>query len=201
MLRSVRIFLWAAVALVAAVFVAFQAGVLPEVQQDAQPLGRADIGGPFQLTTHEGKAFTDADLRGKAHAVFFGFTSCPDICPTTLFELSTLLKELGPSGDELTPVFITVDRERDTPEVLANYLSAFDPRIIGLTGTEAQVEAATKAFKVYRAKVPLEDGGYTMDHSAIVLLLNDAGEFVGTLDSHEARAVQLDKLKMLLDAT
>ena len=166
---------------------------------DPPPTARAEIGGPFKLTTHKGAAFTDPDLRGKAHAVFFGFTSCPDVCPTTLFELSTLLKELGPSGDELTPIFITVDPERDTPEVLANYLSAFDPRIIGLTGTEAEVEAATKAFKVYRA-IPLEDGRYTMDHSAVVLLMDDAGEFVGTLDTHEARAVQLEKMKNLLEA-
>ena len=193
MLRNIRIFLWAAVAVVAAVIVVFQAGLLPDFRGDSPRLARAEIGGPFKLTSHKGAAFTDADLRGRAQAVLFGFTGCPDICPTTLFELSTLLKELGPLGDELTPVFITVDPERDTPELLASYP-------IGLPGTDAEIEAATKAFKVYGAKFPLEDGGSTMDHSAVVLLMDDAGEFVGMLDTHEARAVQLEKLKNLLES-
>jgi len=160
--------------------------------------GVAAIGGPFELVTHKGKTFSNADVAGRPYLVFFGFTHCPDICPTTLGELSVLMDELGPDADKFTPILITVDPERDTQQVLAEYMSSFDSRIIALTGTKAQTDAAVKAFKAYYAKVPLDGGNYTMDHTAGVFLMKANGEFSGMLDMHEAQEVRLQKLRNLI---
>jgi protein SCO1/2 len=138
----------------------------------------SDVGGPFQLTDQDGRTVTEADFKGKLHLVFFGFTHCPDICPTTLFEMSETLRRLGPAADKTAALFISVDPERDTPEKLKQYLSSFDKRISGLTGTPEQIAAVTRAFKAYAKKVPLDGGGYTMDHSAIVYLMDRDGRFV-----------------------
>lgn len=152
------------------------------------------IGGPFRLTSHTGATVTNESLKGKPYAVFFGFTHCPDVCPTTLFDLSNLLQELGSDGDKVVPVLISVDPERDTPQVLAEYMQAFDPRILALTGAPEEVEAAVKAFKAYRRKVPTE-GGYTMDHTSLVYLMDREGRFFSTLDRHEDKGTQLAKLR------
>jgi protein SCO1/2 len=158
----------------------------------------APIGGPFELVTHQGKRFTNADVSGRPYLVFFGFTHCPDICPTTLGELSVLMNDLGPDADKFTPILITVDPERDTQQVLAEYMSSFDSRIIALTGTQTQTDAAVKAFGAYYAKVPLDGGDYTMDHTAGVFLMKANGKFSGTLDMHEAQEVRLQKLRNLI---
>ena len=138
----------------------------------------AAIGGPFRLLDQNGRTVTDADLKGHPFLVFFGFTHCPDVCPTTLFEISEVLRELGADADRLGALFITVDPERDTPAALKDYLSSFDPHLVGLTGDLDAVSAVAKAYRVYFKKVPLDGGGYTMDHTAIVYLMDKDGRFV-----------------------
>jgi protein SCO1/2 len=154
----------------------------------------ASVGGPFHLEDQNGQPFTDADMKGHPYLVFFGFTHCPDICPTTLFEMSQVLKALGPDADRTGALFITVDPERDTPQAIKDYLSNFDPHLRGLTGDKASVDAAIKAYRVYAKKVPLEKGDYTMDHTAIVYLMDKDGRFVAPFDTKrppEAEAAEL----------
>ena len=158
----------------------------------------APIGGPFRLTTHKGEPLSDVDLKGRPFAIFFGFTHCPEICPTTLWELSETLQQLGPAADDLNVVFVSLDPARDTPEMLNTYLQSFDPRIIGLTGSQGEIEALAKAFKVYWRKVPTAGGDYTLDHTALVYLMDRNGMFVGTLAYQQEAAVRIDKLKRLL---
>ncbi|MEO0730090.1 MAG: SCO family protein [Pseudomonadota bacterium] len=142
--------------------------------------GKALIGGPFELVTHDGKTVTDADFRGKPLLVFFGFTHCPDICPAGLQVMAEAMETLGDKADDVQPVFISVDPERDTPELMASYVSAFHPSLIGLTGSNAQVQAAIKAYRVYARKVALDgsETEYTVDHSAFVYLMDKNGDFV-----------------------
>jgi protein SCO1/2 len=136
------------------------------------------VGGPFELTDQNAQPITDKDLKGRPFLVFFGFTHCPDVCPTTLFEGSEILRTLGPDSDRIRALFITVDPERDTPAVLKDYLSSFDPHLVGVTGDPAAVAAVVKSYRVYAKKVPLEGGNYTMDHTAIVYLMDKEGRFV-----------------------
>jgi protein SCO1/2 len=138
----------------------------------------AAIGGPFNLIDQNGQPFSDKDLNGKSFLVFFGFTHCPDVCPTTLFEISEILRNLGPAADNTAALFISVDPERDTPQAMRDYLASFDPHIRGLTGDDAALTAVAKAYRVYYKKVPLEGGDYTMDHTAIVYLMDKEGRFV-----------------------
>jgi protein SCO1 len=156
----------------------------------------AAIGGPFKLIDHNGREFTDRDLKGRPFLVFFGFTHCPDVCPTALFEVSEILRKLGPDADRTRALFITVDPERDTPVVIKDYLSSFDPHMIGLTGDPAAIAAVAKAYRVYFKKVPLDQGGYTMDHTAIVYLMDKEGRFVAPFSlkrTAEAAAADLRK--------
>jgi protein SCO1 len=138
----------------------------------------AAIGGPFNLIDQDGQPFSDHDLKGKTFLVFFGFTHCPDVCPTTLFEISEIMRTLGPEADRTAALFISVDPERDTPEAMKDYLTSFDPHLRGLTGDAASLAAVAKAYRVYYKKVPLEGGDYTMDHTAIVYLMDKEGRFV-----------------------
>ena len=138
----------------------------------------AAVGGPFQLVDQDGKTVSDADMKGRPFLVFFGYTHCPDVCPTTLFEMSQMLHALGPDAGRIGALFITIDPERDTPAVLKDYLASFDPHLRGLTGGPAAVDAALKAYRVYAKKVPLKDGDYTMDHTAVVYLMDKNGRFV-----------------------
>jgi protein SCO1 len=144
------------------------------------PIGQAvaAIGGPLDLQDQNGKPFSDAQMRGEPFLVFFGFTHCPDICPTTLFDMSQMMKALGPDAGRAGVLFITVDPERDTAPVLKDYLSNFDQHLRGLTGSRAQINAAIKEYRVYAKKVPLENGDYTMDHTAMVYLMDKDGRFV-----------------------
>jgi protein SCO1/2 len=154
----------------------------------------ANIGGPFRLTDQEGRAVTEQDFKGRPFLVFFGFTHCPDVCPTTLFEISEILRRLPPGGDKVRALFITVDPERDTPEALKLYLSSFDSRIVGLTGDPDEIAKVIKAYRGYYKKVPLKDGGYTMDHTAIVYLMGKDGRFVSPFSlrrTAEAAATEL----------
>ncbi len=144
------------------------------------PIGPAiaAVGGPFHLEDQNGTPVSDQDLKGRPFLVFFGYTHCPDVCPTTLFEISEVMKSLGKDADRTGALFITVDPERDTPAMLKDYLSNFDPHLRGLTGDPAAVDAALKAYRVYARKVPLKDGDYTMDHTAVVYLMDKDGHFV-----------------------
>jgi len=156
----------------------------------------AAIGGPFSLIDQDGRIVTDQDMKGHPFLVFFGFTHCPDVCPTTLFEVSEIFRALGPDADRVRGLFITVDPERDTAKSLKDYLSSFDPHLSGLTGDAAAVAAVAKAYRVYFKKVPLPDGGYTMDHTAIVYLMNKEGHFVAPFSlkrKTEAAAADLRK--------
>lgn len=168
----------------------------PGANRVAQESGPA-IGGPFALVDHNGKNVTDADYRGKPMAVFFGFTHCPEVCPTTLTQLAGLTRQIGPEADRLQILLITVDPERDTPEQLALYLQSFDPKVVGLTGSPEQVQAALKAYKAYAKKLPI-DGGYTMDHSASVYLMKADGSFRTMIDYHEDDKSALAKIRMVL---
>jgi protein SCO1/2 len=138
----------------------------------------AAIGGPFRLVDQNGQTVTDQDLKGAPYLVFFGFTHCPDVCPTTLMELSNVLDRLGPDAARVGALFITVDPERDTSAELKDYLSSFNPRFRGLTGDPAAIAAVAKAYRVYLKKVPLENGDYTMDHTALIYLMDKKGKFV-----------------------
>jgi protein SCO1 len=159
--------------------------------QTASPIGP---GGPFHLEDQTGRPVSDQDMKGRPFLVFFGYTHCPDVCPTTLFEISEVMKALGKDADRARALFITVDPERDTPAALKDYLSNFDPHLRGLTGDRAAVDAALKAYRVYAKKIPLKDGDYTMDHTAAVYLMDKRGRFVATFNlkqTPEAAASQL----------
>ncbi len=140
--------------------------------------GASAIGGPFNLIDQNGKAVTDQDIKGKPHLVFFGYTHCPDVCPATLFEVSELLRALGKDGDRAGALFITVDPERDTAPVLKDYLSSFDPRLRAATGDPKAIDAVEKVYRVYAKKVPSDNADYSMDHTALVYLMDKQGRFV-----------------------
>lgn len=157
----------------------------------------ASIGGPFRLVTQEGTYLSNDDLKGAPFAVFFGFTHCPEICPMTLSEMPVALKELGKEGERFRVLFISVDPTRDTPEFLARYLQSFDRRIIGLSGSEADVASVGKAYRAYWEKVPTSESDYTMNHTASVFLMDAKGEFFGTIaygEDHESRVAKLKRL-------
>ncbi|MFT0861352.1 SCO family protein [Ancylobacter sp. G4_0304] len=153
----------------------------------------------FVLTTHDGRRLSDRDLRGAPYALFFGFTNCPEICPTALFELSQVLGELGPEADRLRVFFVTVDPERDTPEQLATYISSFDPRIVALRGTPEETAKAAAAFKATYRRVPGESG-YTMEHTALVFLVDREGRYFDRIDYRAPHAEQLARFRRLLAA-
>jgi protein SCO1 len=162
------------------------------------PIGpaAAAVGGPFRLEDQNGVPVTDQDMKGRPFLVFFGYTHCPDICPTSLFDISQVLQKLGGDADRTGALFITVDPERDTPAVMKDYLSNFDPHLRGLTGDPNAVNAAIKAYRVYAKKVPLEHGDYTMDHTAVVYLMDKQGRFVAPFNlkqTPEAAAAELKR--------
>jgi protein SCO1/2 len=155
---------------------------VPHLSPKTVQVAGSSVGGPFRLTTGDGKVLTERDLLGTPYLVFFGFTHCPDICPTKLLELSEVLRATGERGRTLRALFITVDPERDSPEIMKSYVSSFDDRIVGLTGDRAAVDAAVKTFRAYAKKVPLKDGDYTMDHTALVYLMGKDGRFVNSFN-------------------
>jgi cytochrome oxidase Cu insertion factor (SCO1/SenC/PrrC family) len=154
----------------------------PAEVMDILMWNREPVGGPFELTDHTGKPRTNSDFRGKLMLVYFGFTYCPDVCPTDLQAIGLALDKLGTDGDSVQPLFITVDPERDTPQHLAEYVPMFHPRLIGLTGSAEAIRKAADAYKVYYAKVdpPKGDGGYyTVDHTAFIYLMDREGNYLG----------------------
>ncbi|MCC5978372.1 MAG: SCO family protein [Salinarimonas sp.] len=143
----------------------------------------SDVGGPFTLTDHDGNPVTREDFLGEPHLLFFGFTHCPDVCPTKLFEISEVLRHTADQGRELNALFITVDPERDTPDLMRDYVQSFDDRIIGLTGTNEEIDEVVRTFRAYKRRVPLDDGDYTMDHTALVYIMDGQGRFIASLNT------------------
>lgn len=197
LLQRIRMGAWIAVAIVlTATGVFFLNERAPDIQKAIG--GAANIGGPFELTAHDGRTFSNRDLTGKPYAIFFGFTRCPDVCPTTLLDMTNRLEELKGDADKLRILFVTVDPERDTAPFLAEYMTSFDKRILGLTGTREQIAAITKAYRVIYEKVPGTGADYTMNHTATVYLFDAKGGFAGTLAYQEAEANQRAKLQRLI---
>ena len=188
---------WAALA--ALVLLTGAAGVYRWVTSPSRPLAQlsAQIGGTFELTTHEGKRLSNRDLLGRPFAVFFGFTHCPDVCPTALLELSNILQKLGPDADKMRYLFISIDHEQDTPQHLEIYLSSFDNRITGLTGTAEEIAKVARAYRAYYAKVPTKEG-FTYNHTALTYLMGRDGKYVDHIGYQEAEDRQIAKLRRLI---
>jgi protein SCO1/2 len=158
-------------------FPAARERLLPSI--NVRSVGQALVGGPFTLTDHTGKRVTDQDFRGKFVLMFFGFTNCPDVCPTALQVMAAALDKLGRNAERITPVLVSVDPEHDTPSVLAAYVASFHPRLVGLTGSQSEIDAIAKAYRVYVKKVPdpKSTAGYTMDHSSIIYVVGPDGSY------------------------
>jgi protein SCO1 len=158
----------------------------------------APLGGEFSLIDQRGEPITEAIFRERPSVTLFGFTHCPDVCPTGLMQMAKWAEELGPDAEKLSFVFVTIDPERDKPQVLADYIAAFSPRIVGITGEPDAVNAMTKDYKIYSRKVPLEGGDYSMDHTASMILQDANGNFAGTIATGESHETGLAKLKRLV---
>jgi len=180
--------------------VLFFAAIVFIAGRTSAPIGQAiaGVGGPFHLVDENGKPVSDADMKGRPFLVFFGFTHCPDICPTTLFEMSQVMQALGPDADRIGALFITVDPARDTPAIMKDYLSNFDPHLRGLTGDQAAIDAAIRAYRVYAKKIPLDNGDYTMDHTAVVYLMDKEGRFVAPFNTKRTPEAEAAELKRYL---
>lgn len=180
LLLATALLLFAAVAAIGAGWFA-RAPAPTASDSGAAPAPAVDIGGPFTLTAHTGERVGDADFRGRWLLIFFGYTFCPDVCPTTLGTVALVMDELGDLAERVQPLFVSVDPARDTPEVLAEYVGQFHPRILGLTGTAEEIAAVAKAYRVfYRKVVPegADETDYLMDHSAYLYLVGPDGRFV-----------------------
>ena len=158
----------------------------------------AAIGGPFQLTDQSGQTVTEKSLQGRPTLIFFGFTHCPDVCPTALFEISELLHAMGNDADRVNAYFVSVDPERDSKEAIKDYLSSFDPHLKGLTGDPEAISKVLSAYRVYAKKVPLKDGDYTMDHTALTYLMDRDGKFVAPFNLNRPPEVAAAELKKYL---
>ena len=165
--------------------------------QQTTSSGTATVGGPFTLVDQQGRTVTDETFRGRWMLVFFGFTHCPDVCPTALNDMSAVLAELGAAADKVQPIFITVDPERDTVEAMSQYVANFDPRIVALTGTPEQIAQAAKAYRVYYKKVPQGDD-YTMDHTGILYLMDPQGRFMTHFTPNTPPADMAARIRKLL---
>jgi protein SCO1/2 len=168
-------------------------------RQGPEAAGGIAIGGPIQLTDQNGAKFNSTTLAGKPYAVFFGYTHCPDVCPTTLTDIAQATDTIGGKAKDFTTLFVTIDPERDTVPVLKDYMSNFTAKAIGLTGTPDEVAAAAKEFRVYYKKVPTSDGGYSMDHTAVLYLMDSHGEFRSIISYAEDHDAYVRKIKEVLD--
>lgn len=187
---------------------AFQAGHFGSSSDSASDgAARIKIGGPFELTNQFGETVRASDFQGQHMLIFFGYTYCPDVCPTTLTTISMALDELGASADKVVPVFVTVDPERDTPEFLEEYLQHFHPAIQGLTGTPEQIKQVAKAYGVYYAKVKEggdvseDDDDYLMDHTAITFLMGPDGQYSAHFGHDTTVDAMAEKLSGILAAS
>jgi protein SCO1/2 len=193
--RALWLVIWAAMALAG--------GVLLFRQYDAAPPPAASdipFGGHFTLIDRHGQPFTDAKLKGRPFAIFFGYTRCPDVCPTSLNRMAQLRTQLGADGNKFDIVFVSVDPDHDSPQTVGAYVDLFGTPIIGLTGSTAQIAEITKAYHLYVAKVPQADGDFTIDHTAAIFLMGRNGEFVAMIDHQEDQNMALAKLRQLVGA-
>ena len=197
-MKAFRLVLWALIAVMAATL----GWLTYEWQASQSRVAGEPYGVPFELVDQTGSPITEAAFRGRPTAIFFGFTHCPEICPTTLYELDGWLKQADPDGGRIGAYFITVDPERDTPELLGSYVSGVSDRIIGISGEPGKIEGVVKGFNVYAKKVPVDssqpDGEYTMDHTASIFLLDAAGRFKGTIAWGENPETAVTKLENLI---
>lgn len=197
-MKTFRIAIWIAVVALAGLL-----GWLTfSITQTKQQIAEAPFGVPFELVDQNGQPITEQAFRGKPTALFFGFTHCPEVCPTTLFELNGWLHQVDPEATGLQAYFVTVDPERDTPELLGRYISNVTDRVIGIAGAPDKVADVVKGFRVYAKKVPLDEnnptGDYTMDHTASIFLLDAQGRFSGTISYGENPDVAIKKLENLM---
>ena len=200
---AIRLTLWIAVAVALFVLGVLSVTGLPSGRGGLAGSGTeraagAPLGGDFNLVNHRGEPVSQAIFRGKPSVTLFGFTQCPDVCPTGLLQMPLWAEELGDDADKLRFIFVTVDPERDTIEVMNDYATAFSERIVGVTGAPDDVHATVKDYKIYSRKVPLDGGDYTMDHTASMILHDADGNFVGTIDNAESSETGLAKLKRLV---
>ena len=155
------------------------------------------VGGPFVLMNHRRETITERTFLGRPFLVFFGFTHCPDVCPTTLFETTAWLQAAGTTADRIQVLFVSVDPQRDTPELLSQYLQSFDPRIVAASGTKGQIDAMIAAYQATYRFAPTSGDGYSVDHTATMFMMDSKGRFVGTIDFHENRDMALAKIRRL----
>ena len=195
MMRRVRLVLWLAVALGALALAVVL--LRPAAPPAATRATTSSVGGPFSLTGSDGQHFSSARLAGKPFAIIFGFTHCPDVCPTTLARLTRLRQQLGNGDAAFAIVFVTVDPERDKPADMGRYAGLFGTPVIGLTGSVAEIERVKKSYGIFSKKVPAAGGNYNVDHTATVLLFDRAGKFTSTIAIDEGDGPALDKLKAL----
>lgn len=180
------------------------AGVLFGLAYRDTPRGAAGtllasaIGGPFRLVDQHGNTVTDADLKGRWSLIYFGYTHCPDACPTALNDIAIALDELGAKREAVRPVFITVDPERDTPEILKDYVASFDAPILALTGSPEEIARAAKAYRVYYAKHAEPGGDYSMDHSSVIYVMDPEGRFTASFTHQSTPEEIAERLKKLL---
>ncbi|WP_331371606.1 SCO family protein [Sinorhizobium chiapasense] len=197
-MKTIRIVLWAAILVMVAILGWLTYDMTQSRQQQASS---GPFGVPFTLVAQDGKPITEQAFAGKPTALFFGFTHCPEVCPTTLFELNGWLEKVDPDGSKLQAYFITVDPERDTPEVLGQYVSNVSKRVTGISGPPDKVLEMVKGYRVYYKKVPVDEknpnGDYTMDHTASVFLLDANGQFSGTIAYGENPDTAVQKLENL----
>ncbi|MDI7863806.1 SCO family protein [Rhizobiaceae bacterium n13] len=197
-MKTFRIIVWAAVVVLAGIL----GWLTLEVTKSKQTIAEGPFGVPFELVAQDGQPITEKAFQGKPTALFFGFTHCPEVCPTTLFELNGWMEKVDPDGTKLQGYFVTVDPERDSPEILQQYVSNVSKRIIGISGPPEKVAGVIKGFRVYAKKVPIDDsqpdGDYTMDHTASVFLLDKGGRFAGTIAYGENPDTAVKKLENLI---
>lgn len=197
-MKTVRFALWIAIALLAGLL----GWLTLEMSKSGEKLAEGPFGVPFALVAQDGQPITEKAFTGKPTALFFGFTHCPEVCPTTLFELDGWLAKVDPDGTKMQAYIVTVDPERDTPEILGAYVSNVSSRITGISGPADQVMDMVKGFRVYARKVPVDEkdptGEYTMDHTASVFLLDRDGRFRGTISYGENPDVAVQKLENLI---
>ncbi|AVH42248.1 SCO family protein [Agrobacterium tumefaciens] len=197
-MRNIRIVLWAVVLVLAGVV----SWLTIEMTKTRNEMVETAYGVPFQLTAQNGQPITEKAFQGKPTALFFGFTHCPEVCPTTLFELNGWMEKVDPAGDKLQAYFVSVDPERDTPEIMQQYVSNVSKRITGITGPADKIAETLKGYRIYAKKVPVDEkdpnGDYTMDHTAAVILLDANGRFSGTIAYGENPEVAEQKLQNLL---
>jgi protein SCO1/2 len=197
-MSAIRLTLWIAVAVALFVLGALVVSGFPQRGGDREIAAGTPLGSAFRLVNEQGEPVTQDVFRGKPSVTLFGYTHCPDVCPTGLMQMASWIEEMGSDADKLRFVFVTVDPERDTVDTMHDYVTAFSDHIIGITGDPADVHAMVTDYKIYSKKVPLEGGDYSMDHTASMILQDADGNFVGTIDNAESSQVGLAKLERLV---